>query len=126
MPIKNVKLTINNDIFLCLCTITGSSGSSENLFPTLSPSTLEHLDRKSSDPVRTKMICQRMASDSDLWLSVKAAQAKYQSSLKESPTRLVVNHVDMPSLPENPKEMSSGRSPTPSGQRVLNQDEFDK
>ena len=27
------------------------------------------------------MLCQRMASDTDLLMSVKAAQAKYQSSL---------------------------------------------
>ena len=75
-----------------------------------------------------------MASDSDLWLSIKAEQNKYQCHLeatKESPvnsnshddTSIVVNHdVNMPSLslPE------TQRHPTPSEQRVLNQEEFDQ
>ena len=88
-------------------------------------------------------MCQRMASDTDLWLSVKAAQAKYQSTLgatkKESPIASksginhvnindqmhIVNQVEMPSLPENSHEKLK-RSPTPNHKRVLNQEEFDK
>ena len=88
-------------------------------------------------------MCQRMASDTDLWSSVKAAQAKYQSTLgatkKESPTAStsglghanvndqmhIVNHVEMPSLPENSNEKLK-RSPTPNHKRVLNQEEFDR
>ena len=72
-----------------------------------------------------------MASDSELWLSIKAAHNKYQTTLeptKESPNgtsdenTIVINHVQMP---ESRKE-SLKRSPTPSDKRVLNQEEFDK
>ena len=73
-----------------------------------------------------------MASDSDLWLSIKAAQGKYHTTLeptKESPNgtsadenTIVINHVQMP---EGRKE-SLKKSPTPSSKRVLNQEEFDK
>lgn len=77
---------------------------------------------------RTKLLCQRMASDTDLWLSLKAAQAKYQSSLeatKESDQDLVINHhVEMPSLVEEMQTKKS--SPSPSQQRLLNQEEFDR
>ena len=85
-------------------------------------------------PSKTQLLYQRMASDSDLWLSIKAEQNKYQCHLeatKESPINsnshdddeIVVNHdVNMPSLslPE------TQRHPTPSEQRVLNQEEFDQ
>merc|ERR1719232_1172064 len=72
-----------------------------------------------------------MASDTDLWLSLKAAQTKYQSKLeatKESPsdngsTELIVNHVEMPS---NDIKQGHKKSPTPSHKRVLNQEEFDR
>lgn len=86
-------------------------------------------------PRKNRVLCQRMASDTDLWLSLKAAQVKYQSKLeatKESPsdfgsTELVINHIDMPSLRENPDERAPHKkSPTPSGKRMLSQEEFDK
>ena len=45
------------------------------------PSSSEEFQSLGINP-RTKMLCQRMASDTDLWMSVnKAAQEKYQSSL---------------------------------------------
>ena len=86
-------------------------------------------------PQKNRALCQRMASDTDLWLSLKAAQVKYQSTLeatRESPSidddtaELVINHVNMPSLRENPEQEKPKKSPTPSGKRVLSQDEFDK
>ena len=83
------------------------------------------------DKSRNKMLYKRMASDTDLWLSLKAAQTKYQSKLeatKESPsdngsTELIVNHVEMPS---NDIKQGHKKSPTPSHKRVLNQEEFDR
>ena len=78
--------------------------------------------------------------------SVKAAQAKYQSSLeatkKDTPGTSsglfdindeqthqmpVLNHVEMPTLPESSKEKPSARkSPTPGNKRILSQEEFDR
>ena len=93
------------------------------------------------------MLCQRMASDTDLLMSVKAAQAKYQPSLdatkKDSPVTSgsffskseelthqmpFVNFVEMPSLPENSSEksLSQKKTPTPGHKRVLSQEEFDR
>lgn len=114
----------------------------------------QHVPKMVSD--QRRLLCQRMASDTDLWLSLKAAQAKYQSSLeatKESttgsrdmlevtsstddnqlPAHIVVNRVDMPDLPETGPRTTDGtggrssvkKCPTPSHKRVLNQDEFDR
>ena len=107
-------------------------------------------DRKSNDPlnssnggcqpIKSKILCQRMASDTDLWMNLKAAQAKYQSKLDASKENtsvdtiddmeLVVNQVDMPSLceyQESELAKSSHRSQaTPPDKRQLNQEEFDR
>ena len=81
-----------------------------------------------------------MASDTDLWMNLKAAQAKYQSKLDASKENtsvdtiddmeLVVNQVDMPSLceyQESELAKTSHRSQaTPPDKRQLNQEEFDR
>ena len=81
-----------------------------------------------------------MASDTDLWMNLKAAQAKYQSKLdasKETTSvdtiddmELVVNQVDMPSLCEYQEsefaKPSYRSQATPPDKRQLNQEEFDR
>ena len=74
-----------------------------------------------------------MASDSDLWLSIKAAQNKYQSNLevtKESPNsheneEIVVTDVKIPPASLD-THLRVKKSPTPSDKRVLNQEDFDQ
>ena len=80
------------------------------------------------------MLYKRMASDTDLWLSLKASKANYQSTLeatKESPSdngsgELIINHVEMPKFDSDGDRKSNKKSPTPSHKRVLNQEEFDR
>ena len=74
-----------------------------------------------------------MASDSDLWLSIKAAQNKYQSNLevtKESPNsheneEIVVTDIKIPPALLD-THLRVKKSPTPSDKRVLNQEDFDQ
>lgn len=74
-------------------------------------------------------MCQRMASDTDLWLS---AMSKHKSSMDSSGHQnvrktdelFVINDgIEMP--PPASNAISSKKSPTPSHKRTLNQEEFD-
>ena len=98
--------------------------------------------------MRTRILKQRMASDTDLWMSVKAAQAKYHTTLEtttESPTQtnpdgshssetseVVLNPLDEVLLQDPSNTIADGMglrkrsAPSPSNKRVLTQEEFDK